>query len=251
MVKIAPVFRHGKGFGVYANQYNLGRVVTDSQSGWSCDTADTTVYGDNDRSFQAGLRNGSMSLNGFVDASPSSLIAELRDQWAALEGSTTPAVISWGDFSAVNGKVRLVLGHVTQADVSAPTADMAKASMACQPDGGVRTGALIRLLAQRTTTGASAQYDWKGSASTQSLGVVGHLHVTATSGVTTATIKVQHSSSGASWADVLTFANSTGPKGNRQTAAGVTLKRYVRETLSSLAGSSPKITYAVSFSRPQ
>lgn len=244
---MAPTFVHGKNWGVLAGGFNLGRLVSDSNEAFTVDTAGANVFGDTDHAFYAGPRNGTVTLNGFADASTA--VAEYRDTWAGTLGSTSPIPITWGQ-GTVQSRVRMLNAIPTQADISAPIGDMVKTTFSAQAERGVRTGWLLRVLAQRTSTGSATGFDWRGSPSTVAQEIFAHLHVTATSQVTTATVKVQHSSNNTAWSDVLTFANSTGVRGERKSATGTTLKRYVRETLSALAGTSPKITYAVSLSRP-
>jgi hypothetical protein len=245
---MAPTFTHGKSWQVLADGFNLGRILTDASQSFSADTAACSVFGDTDHAFQAGHRNGTISLNGYGDASTAT--AEIRDTYGQALGSTAARVITYGQ-AAAQGRVRLMSGVLTQADISAPSADMVKATLAAQSDRGPRTGWLLRALAQRTSTGSATAFDWKGAASTVSNEIFAHLHVTATSQVTTAVIKVQHSSNGTAWTDLLTFSNSTGQRGERKSVTATLLKRYVRETLAAgFAGTSPKITYAVSMSRP-
>ena len=55
------------------------------------------------------------------------------------------------------------------------------------------------------------------------------MHVTAFSGFTTATVKIQHSTDASSWADLITFTAFTGATWERKAVAnGTTVNRYVR-----------------------
>ena len=115
---------------------------------------------------------------------------------------------------------------------------------------------MLQPLLARTATGSGSAVLTAGTTTVGGTtgGGIGHLHVTAF-GTTKhgGTYKVQHSTSGSSWADLITFSTFTGdPTFQRSTVAG-TIKEQLRATLSAFssgAGSTAKtITAAVAFTR--
>lgn len=255
-----PRFMHGKNAAAYVGQWNFGEVVNDGSATATVDTADVTTYGDSDRIFLAGFRQARFEMSGLFDGSTDSLTEAV----AALAGSTTflPITYAFGG-RAIGSRCRLGSGITVTNDVASPTGGAVTASFGFELDEGSRSGYLLRGHgdAARTSTGNGTQVDFSwiadGSTARQDAPMASgkyaaNLHVFAKGGtVTTCTIKIQHSSAGAAWSDLVTFANVTGVGTQRITGTG-SVKRYVREQVSAFAGSStPSVTYAVSFGKPQ
>lgn len=251
-----PSFKHGKQSAAYVREFNFGQVVSDGGASYNTDTADVTVYGDGDRKFISGIRAASMTMNGFHDGST----ASLTESVAVLQGGSTflPITYAFGN-SAIGAACRLGLGIPTQADINAPVSGAVGANFAFTLDGGSRHGRLLRSHneAARSSTGNGTSVDFghtiDGSTYDDPMpsgGYAGHLHVFSKTGtITTCTIKIQHSSAGSVWADLITFSNVTAAGAQRVTATA-SVKRFLREQVSTITGTAPTVTYAVSFGKP-
>lgn len=247
---MAPTFFHSKNLDVLLGWKHVGRVLQDSAVNWTVDTADRTCYGDSDRIMLAGHRTGVATLSGLFDGSTSSTSGEtaIVEAIAAIHGSTSKWPLTWGPLGTEGNPVRLANAIPTQSDVTAPVADVVKASLGATADGGPRSGVLLRTLAARSSTSSGTAIDF-AAPSTFTDTMVGHLHVTAKTGtLTTVTIKVQHSSNASAWSDLISFSNVTGTTFGRSLSASSLRKRYVRATCSALTGGGT-VTYAVAFGR--
>lgn len=112
-----------------------------------------------------------------------------------------------------------------------------------QPDDGTDFGVQLHALGAETVDTNSTGVD---NAAATSNGGVANLHVTAFSGLTTATIKVQHSTDNSAWSDLIALTAVTAVTSQRSTVTG-TVNRYVRSFLDVTGTGS--ITFALSFAR--
>lgn len=110
---------------------NLSSGVTDAAMSRAVDTSDVTTFGDSDRAFLAGLRNGTFSFNGI-------LATTYEDKVTGLLGTSTGVAIVFSPHGTASGSPKFTAGIIlTQADVSAPVADAVKATFAAQRTGAV------------------------------------------------------------------------------------------------------------------
>ena len=220
------------------------------------DPAEVTTFGDNDRNYMPGLRDGTLSFDGLFSASttPTDDIVLYLD--GALGGSTKQVFTVDVDRST-GGRAWLMRADDTTYDISAPLSDVVSVSVDAQASDGYRGGRVLRPLAAATSTGSNSAVATAGTTAAGGTtgGAVAHLHVTAFGSTKNgATIKVQHSTSaGSTWADLITFSTLAGdPTFQRSTVAG-TVKEQVRATISAMssgAGSTAKsITHSVAFAR--
>lgn len=244
---MAPTFRHGKGTKVYVNTVDASSIFNDFTGTHECEAADATPYGKDDRQYVHGLRRFSANLGGMFDGSTSNTQKVLND----LLGSSTMQKWTVGVEGSANGRsARLWQGNHTSYEVSAPADGVVAVSAAAEASSRVDVGHFHTNGNQaRTSTGSGTQVARVGSTAASSLGGVGHLHLIAQSTLTSITVKVQHSSAGASWADLISFTASTSTGVQRSTVAG-TVKRYTRETVTAFTGGAGKtVTYVVAFAR--
>ena len=106
-----PTFIHGKNTGVYIDEFDLTSYFTDSSFTIDNDTAETTAYGDTNKSYLVGLRGGSLSLNGMWSQTTDGSDEELQ----ALLGSTTEPLITVREGSAAIGG-RAVLAQANETN---------------------------------------------------------------------------------------------------------------------------------------
>ena len=99
-----------------------------------------------------------------------------------------------------------------------------------------------------TTTGAT-----RNDLAASTAGWQAHLHVTAVTGSPTSwTVKLQDSVDGTTWADVAggAFTATTLPAAQRlASAAGATLRQYVRYVATVVGGTTPTITFGLAYAR--
>lgn len=260
---MTPTPRSGKGQKVLFSNVDMSQILTGITVTASVEALDTTVFGNNDRTKIPGLRDGSVQYEGLFDgtalstastASTGALDAKFA---SALAASTSPIVTYGPEGDTLGARARLFRHETVEYVAGSPVTDVvavtAAGNMSTRADYGVW---LLPLGARTSTSSTFASWDSGYDAGTTG-GLVGHLHVTADSTLTSVVVKIQHSSavsaSTASWADLITFASfdesSASGAAQRSTASG-TVKRRLRAIISTHTGGAGKsATIAVAAAR--
>ena len=252
---MAPNFRHGSGgVRVLLNHKDLSGILRDSSVEASVDTAETTTYrtstggATRDKTFIPGHRDATANFDGLFDGSTAAVDQVIED---ALGSATQQRWTVGPEDDAIGRYAVLILSDHTEFTISAPADDVVSATAAVQASNR-RGGVWLAPLAARTSTGAlTGVTDGSTTAGGSTAGAVAHLHVTAISTASTAApvVKVQHSSDGSSFTDLITFAASTAVGSQRGTATGA-VKETVRAIVTSFPGTTAKsATFAVAFAR--
>lgn len=234
-----------------AFQYsNQTRIAVDglSQSAYtrgvdvsrSVETADVTTLVDTARQSIPGLASGKVSFKGLFDPTPDA--AE-----AALLGSATNAIVQVAPAGfALGNPVYACQAVETDYQIGSTVGDAVSADFSVLSNGNLDYGYSLHDLTAESATGNGSAFDG-GAASTT--GGVAYLNVTAVSGAgASATVVVQGSSNGTTgWAAVATFTAATSTGAQRIAVSG-SVARYLRATWT-VAGTTPSITFTVSFAR--
>jgi hypothetical protein len=240
---MAPTFRHGKGSRAFLGPVNLSTVAVDVTWSAGVDAEDVTTYGDDDRNYIAGLRDGTADITAIFDGNGSTASADY--QVATLLGSTAPRPLSFypGNTTA-SSPARLGTVHVVAASVAAPADARVEATYAAQVTDGPIAGKIVRAHAAYSATSLGSTVDTTGGGMSTADPLIAHLHVTSVT-ASTASIILQHSSLGASWATLKAWTSITST--GYQTAELTGAKRYVRDTLNTVATGG--LTYTVAVGR--
>lgn len=231
------------------NTAEMSCVLNEMSYDQTADTADVTTFcSSGDREYIAGIRQASGSFGGLHDGST----AETDRLFHAAAGGSSAAVITLGaGGDAVGSAAFLAAGHVTQYSVNAPTGDVVAANASVQYTSESRGGVWLKPLASIAAATTSHGTVALGGSSQSTRGGVGHLHVTAgTTGVgNDLAVKIQDSSNGTVWADLITFTavDSTAPiSGVERVLTTGVVNDNVRATST---GGSAGATFAVAFAR--
>ena len=237
-----PTFRHGKRTVVLLNGTDMSPFLNEATQTQEIETAETTTFADDDKTYITGLGDGTISTSGLFDSTAGAsndvltgIIAQEDNTFTVLpEGATA------GSRSIIAN------GQMTSYEVSSPVGDVVAISAEVQADGGLYSG---RALNGLTNTGTSASLTGINDGSATSNGALFNLHVTANTRDGASTVKVQHSADNNTWVDLVTFSSvsASTTTGESITSTG-TVNQYLRAT-HSLAGSSGSITYHVSAAR--
>jgi hypothetical protein len=161
-------FKHGKQTKILVDQYDFSSYLNNTDMSWEIDTPETTTFGDNDRTYIAGLRNSTMSFAGFWDATVDGYVTD---------DITTPIVnlISYAPEGLSTGSVVYSLqARYTSWAVGSPVDGVATVSLDVQGTDRMSRGiSLHNLTAETETTNATEVDNGSSSAS----GGVGYLHV--------------------------------------------------------------------------
>lgn len=202
---------------------------------------DTTTFEDTAREYSKGLDDGTVTLTGLYDDVAGNVDAILNTAFAASAGTNLtigPAL------DTIGRAAHLLVSRKSRYSIPVRVGEIIGLEAEIQADGGIDRGRWLHALGAETGIVNSASID--DTAGTTNGGVA-HLHVTAAT-VTTVTIKVQHSTDNAIWADLVTFTAVAGTTNERVVvAAGTTVNRYLRAIISAFTGTT--VTYAVAFAR--
>lgn len=238
-----PTFRHGKATVVLMNGTNMSPFLNEATETTEIETAETTAFGDTDKTYIMGLADGTISTSGMFDSSAGASDAVLSGMIG--QDDNTFTVLPEG--ATAGNRSVIANGQLTSYEVSSPVGDVVAISAEIQADGGLLHGVALNGL---TTTSASAATTTAVDNGTgTSNGALFNLHVTSNDRDGIATIKVQHSTDNNTYTDLVTFTNlsASATDGESITSTG-TVNRYLR-TSSTLAGTSGSVTYHVSAAR--
>lgn len=237
-----PTFRHGKKTAVLLNGTDMSPFLNEATSTQEIETAETTTFADQDKTYIVGLADGTISTSGLFDSSAGASDAVLSGLIATEDNTFT--VLPEGTVAGT--RAILANGQMTSYEISSPVADVVAISAEVQADGGLYSGVALNGLQVVSASGVSGSVDY-GSATSN--GALANLHVTANDRDGAATIKVQDSADGSTWADLITFTSVSASTtvGESITSTG-TVNRYLRAE-HTLAGASGSITFHVSVAR--
>ena len=248
-----PTFIHGKNTAVYIDEFDLSSYFNDVSVTLDNDTAETTAFGDTNKSFILGTRGGTLSMSGMWAADTDGSDEELQ---ALLGNATTPILTVRQGAAAIGSRAIIAQANETNYAISNPVADVStiSADFECTPN---QVSNLTFALAGgvQLTAGASIAHGSLGNlssvdnAASSANGGAGTLHVPTNTVGGNTTIKIQHSANNSTWADLISFTVvGSSAKTSEIKAVSGTVNRYLRATAST-AGSSGSITFMVAFAR--
>ena len=237
-----PTFRHGKRTAVLMNGTNMSPFLNEATTTQEIETAETTTFGDLDKTYIAGLADGTISCSGLFDGTAGASNAVMTGSLGQEDNTFT--VLPEG---ATRGLRSVIAnGQLTSYEVSSPVGDVVAISTEIQADGGLLHGVALTGLETVSTSGEITSVDNGGSSSN---GALFNMHVTANTHDGSTTIKVQHSADNSTFVDLVTFTNVSASTtvGESITSTG-TVNRYLRAS-HTLGGASGSVTYHISAAR--
>ena len=245
---VAPF--HGKGTRVLFDEKDLSSFLREVKVAAEMEPADITTFGQNDKTFIPGLRDATFSLDGIFAASITAADDVINYLDGALGGSTR-AVLTVDMTRSTGGRALMMRADNVKYDINAPVSDIVTLAVDAQASDGYAGGRMLRPLAAATSTGSNSAVATPGTTAAGGTtgGGVAHFHLTAQSTITSLVAKIQHSTSGSTWADLLTFTAATAETFQRSTVSG-TVKERTRATISTFTGGAGKTaTVGIAFSR--
>ncbi len=248
-----PTFIHGKNTAVYIDEFDLTSYFNDVSIAQENEVAETTAFGDTNKSYLLGLRSGTLSMSGMWSADTDGSDEELQ---ALLGNATTPLLTVREGAAAIGGSAVIAQANETSYAITSPVADINTivADFECTPN---QVSNLTFALAGgvQLTAGASIAHGSLGNLSSvdnsasSANGGAATLHIPANTVNGNTTIKVQHSANNSTWADLISFTVvGASTKTSEIKAVSGTVNRYLRATAST-AGSSGSITFMIAFAR--
>jgi hypothetical protein len=167
-----------------------------------------------------GLLSGSVNITGNFNSGAGNITTILNTARASEGGLLTTFL----EGTTIGNLAFISEGNVSSSDTPAQVQDAVRVSIQGTPNDGVDIGVLLHALGAETADSNGTSVD---NAAASSNGAVASLHVTAFSGLTSISVRVQHSTDNSAWSDLITFTSVTGTTWQRSTATG-TVNRYLR-----------------------
>lgn len=229
-----PTFVHGKDAVVYQDGNDLTGYLRSLSHSASVETAESTTFVDDDKTYVVGLTDATISAEGLFDSTFDGNVNTITASGTKSVWSIYPA----GDAAGSAGRGYSL--DITSAERTADIGDVVIVSIEGQSSVGTERVISHHALAQRTASGTASVVD---NAAATTTGGYGYAHATAASG--TVAIRVQHSADNVTYADLLTFTNLTAAGGQRGTSTG-TVNRFTRLVFTATAGTA---TFVAGFGR--
>jgi hypothetical protein len=225
-------FAHGSSTRVLVNE----KEVSSEVSGWGMShqraVSEVTTVGQTagaaGAKFVPGLMSGTLTLRGPQDDDETAgLTKEITD---AIGVDNVFLATCLPDGVTIGKPAFFCVGDPTEWAIDATVTDAVGYTFGAAADESVEMGYVIHALAAETVDGNGTAVDRGASPLTPTTrGAVAAIHVTAYAGLTSAAIKVQHSTDNSVWADLLAFTSVTAIGSERKSVAtGTTVNRYLR-----------------------
>jgi hypothetical protein len=252
---------HGKGGRILQDISLVSAQLNTAKIGRKVKFDPTQTFGDTAKRYQvAGRANATFSGSGYVDYTASGIDAIMRAAKDADPGAgaAIPIVSVGLNGFAIGQPVDLFTAFVTKYDIDINEDKAITMSADWGLQDQMDLGVSLHDLVAETTTGATVNYTGvdEVNVSTQvtppggAACAVAHLHITAYSGFTSITIKIQDSADNVTFADLgtLNFGAKSATGSFRLTLPGNTLiRRYVRGVATTVGSGS--CTFQLSFAR--
>lgn len=236
-------FRHGKNTALYYNGANLTSYFNEASVSQDIETAETTVFGQDAKTYITGLKDGTVSASGMFDGTEGAVDSVL----SSVIGATNADIVTLAPDGAVAGRRSYSLkARETSYEISSPVGDVVSVSLEVQADGGVGRGIILAANSSVSTSGQESAQD---EAAATANGATAFLHVTANSRNGATVFKVEHSTDNVSFVDLATFSSvSASAIGGQSVAVTGSVYRYVRANYAP-GGSSGSVTYTMALAR--
>lgn len=245
-------FIHGKQTRVFLSEYEISSYFNQASMDAAVDTAETSVFNDDDKQYIPGMSGGTLSLSGFFEAetdiNPLAATTETLDE--VLEGmvsdGNTELVTYVIGTPAAGSRARVMAGAITGYNIQSPVGGVTATTLNVQNNAVTpRSGFLLSNMASVTTTPALGTTVDSGITVATTNGWVAALHVFGNTRNGTVIVKVQHSTNGSTWADLVTFSTvSSATLGYQVLQSSTdTVNRYLRQQVT-LGGSTGGVNIA-------
>jgi hypothetical protein len=211
---------HGKHARTYINGFDLSAYLNSFGVAQTADTAETSVFSSSDKTYVVGLRDATVSAEGFFAGST----FESDYVFDRVLGSTN----IWSYYPA--GPALSNAGYGIKSiensyEIMSPIDGVVSVTVEGQAILGADRILSHHDLIAESTTGSETSID-ATAASTK--GATGYLQITGITGGITATIRIQDSAVGTTFADLISFTASTTITAERAISSSGTIKRFTR-----------------------
>lgn len=237
-------FRHGKSTALFLDSLNATPYFNSGDFSHTNGTAETTTWGNDDKTFIPGMGDSTFSAAGFFDGDIGKVDRRLFSLGNAL--AAYPATYCPDGGAVVGRNARLTSLLQTEVSNSSPISSAVTLNLSAQAHRGGKFGQILN----GTTAGGSATITGttvdSGHVGGTTRGGFANIHMTQNSRTAGNSVKVQHSTNGTVWVDLAEQVVPAGvavdvnnpfgqPTAYRLDIAG-TINRYVRALITPTAG---------------
>jgi len=131
-----PTFKHGKNAQFELEGTNLSNTLNEISMPREIETAETTAFGTQDKTYIVGLSDATVSLSGMFDATVDSAISTIINNLKS--GSIASASFAYGPAGSVASSPKFTgEALVTSYEISSPVGDVITYSLELQCSGAV------------------------------------------------------------------------------------------------------------------
>lgn len=240
-----PTFVHGKNAKVLIGEHDLSSSFKEFTASTNIDMAETSAFGNTNKTYVQGLGDASISINGMFSGGTDEVDDVLGATLAAT--GTLPVTIAPSGYGI--GKRAFGLGAQTASyEITGSIGDVVAvgAQFQAAENSGGKSGVLLTASASLSASGNQASQD-QAAATTN--GAYALLHVTANTRDADVTVTIEDSADNSAWATIGTFTVvSAADLTSEYLAIAGTVRRYVRAVVTLAAGTG-SVTPTVLFVR--
>ena len=220
---------HGKGTFVVLNTLDATDYLQKVDTPYTSDAPDTTTFGHDSRTHIPGLKDGSLSAEGFYDGL-SGAVDEVLNNILAGQSPTNLNHLVWfpgGNTAGTGYGMEMIQ---TAYNVQGTKDDATKISLAGISNVGRERLKMVHPLKVEVATATGDTIDLLAAGTG---GCAGYLHITGVTGSGSAIVKIEQSTNGSAWeaTALLTFTTATAATHERKVPTGTTVMRYVRSVV--------------------
>jgi hypothetical protein len=230
---------------VFVATYDLSAYLHTVTSENTVEPLDTTTFGRAARTYIAGQRDGTLTVEGLFDGASTAADAALSGA-LGVDNQLVCVVFSGASGSIAGNRALILQSEAISYGVPSEVGGLVGSVASFQADDGLHGGIALDDFKAYTTTTTGPEQD-HGGATTK--GGVAQLHILSVGGSTpTCDVTIEHSTtSGSGFTTLATFAQATANTSERVTIAG-TINQYTRLQVT-LGGGSPSFTLVCVLSR--
>jgi hypothetical protein len=217
------------------------------------DEAETTTLCSTIKDYIPGLSEVTVEMEGYYDTNTASPATTLEAWMDGRIGTTFPMTYAPEGGGDIGDPVYIMNGFLQEYSIENTVDEAAAMEMTFRATSGLSRAKVLHTSGTaRTATGnggdtppGTGNVD---NTTSTAFGGVGVLQVDTVSGTTPALVaKIQHSSDGTTWVDLITFSSQNAVNGEYATVSG-TVNRYLR-ALWTISGTTPSFNFNIAFAR--
>ncbi len=235
-------FGHGKDTKVYINGYDLTTFFTSHSSSEEVDMAETSTFGTGAKTYVSGMRDATVSLEGYFDGAADAVDQVLKQAIAVNDAIFL--VYPSGDVVGTPGFG--FKANESSYEVSGETGGVVAVAVEAQSTVGRDRVVSHHAMSTEVATANGTSVD---NAAQTTAGGMAYLEVPDITGITALAVKIQDSADNSAWADLAgaAFTSVTADRAKERIAISGTIRRYTRAVWTFTGAGSA--TFAVALGR--